>query len=439
MNLGWWRALAWWLAWLGLTLLPMAIALAPPRPASAGFVPELGRLLGLLGLGVLIAQAAISGRQRWFAPGLGQDDLLQFHRVVGIGGLALVLCHPLLMFAGDPAFLAWLDPRADALRAITLAGLGVALLALVVSSLWRQALRISYEHWRLLHGVLAIVVVAGGLGHALMAGHLTGAGWKQATLGLLAFASVALVLETRLLRPWRLRRRAWQVTAVRPERGGCTTLALAPEGHAGLRFAPGQYAWLTLGERPLRLQQHPFSMASSADEREIAFTIKAQGDFTGSLAAVRPGTHAWLEGPYGVFTWRPGACPGGAVFVAGGVGITPIMSMLRTARDRGGREPLWLVYGNGGWDEVLFREELDALAEALPLTVVHVLEEAPDDWPGETGHIDAALLRRHLPADLSTMAGFVCGPPALADAAGPVLLDLGLPSRNLYAERFDLV
>lgn len=252
MNLGWWRALAWWLAWLGLVLLPMAIALAPPRPAPAGFLLELGRLSGLLGLGVLLAQAAISGRQRWFAPGLGQDDLLQFHRVAGVGALLLVSCHPLLMFAGDRAYLAWLDPRADALRAVTLAGLGVALLALIASSLWRQALRLSYEHWRLLHGLLAIAVVAGGTGHALMAGHLTGGGAKPIFLGLLALASVALVLETRLLRPWRSRRRPWRVTAVRKERGGCVTLALSPEGHPGLRFAPGQYAWLTLGEWPLR-------------------------------------------------------------------------------------------------------------------------------------------------------------------------------------------
>lgn len=439
MNLGWLRASMWWLAWLALAALPLAIALAPPRPVAAGAVEELGRMLGLLGLGILVAQAAISGRQRWFAPGLGQDDLLQFHRVVGIAGVVLLLCHPLLMFAGDSVWLAWLDPRADVLRASTLAGLVLALVALVASSLWRLALRLSYEHWRLLHGLLAVAVVAGGLGHALMAGHYTGADWKRASLVLLGLGSIALVVETRVLRPWRLRRRPWRVVAVRPERAGCTTLELAPEGHAGLRFAPGQYAWLTLGDRPLRLQQHPFSMASSADQRSIAFTVKAQGDFTDSLTALEPGTRAWLEGPYGVFTWRPGACPGGAVFIAGGVGITPIMSMLRTARARGGREPLWLVFGNHAWDEVLFREELDHLAAALPLTLVHVIEEGHEGWQGETGHIDADLLRRHLPADLSAMAGFICGPPALADAASQVLLGLGLPARNLYAERFDLV
>lgn len=439
MNLGWLRFCLWLMAYAALALVPMAIALAGEVPPARGMWQEFAAMLGLLGLGVLSAQAVVSGRQRWFARGLGQDDLLQFHRQTGLFAWLLVFAHPLAMFLADPAHLAYLDPRVNALRAVSLSFVLLAIVALVASSLWRLHFGLGYERWRLLHGGLALAIVTLGLGHALMVGHYTGPGWKKVLLVAAVGGALWLMLETRLRRPWRARRRPWRVVSIEAGRGDVHTLRLQPEGHAGLRFRPGQFAWLTLGDTPWRLQQHPFSMASSADDTEVAFTIKAAGDFTGALGDLDPGGHAWLEGPYGVFTYAPGDSKAGAVFIAGGVGITPIMSILRTARDRGAREPLWLLYGNECWDEVIFRDELAALASELPLTLVHVLAEPHPGWDGETGMLDGDLLARHLPADVADLPCYVCGPEAMADAVEPILLARGVPAKHLYSERFDMV
>ena len=108
-------------------------------------------------------------------------------------------------------------------------------------------------------------------------------------------------------------------------------------------------------------------------------------------------------------------------------------------RDRGATAPLWLVYGNPDWDDVLYRDELAALAEDLPLTVIHVLEHAPDDWDGETGHVDGDLIDRRLPTHLAALPVYVCGPDALANAVEPELVARGVPSDRLYSERFNLV
>lgn len=110
MNLGWLRFTGWIAAWMALVLLPMAIALAGELPATRTRLKEAAALLGFVGLGLLAMQAVVSGRQRWFARGLGQDDLLQFHRRTGETAWLLVLVHPLAMFAADPSQLAWLDP-----------------------------------------------------------------------------------------------------------------------------------------------------------------------------------------------------------------------------------------------------------------------------------------------------------------------------------------
>lgn len=439
MNLGWLRASAWWFAFLLLALAPLAVALVGDLPQARSGLLESGVMLGLLGLGVLSMQAVISGRQRWFARGLGQDDLLQFHRQIGLFGLLLVLAHPVTVLLADSRFLAYLDPRVDVLRALSLSLVLLATLTLVATSLWRLQLGLSYERWRLLHGLLALAIVALGLGHALLVDHYTAAFWKKAALLLLVGGSLCLVLDTRLRRPWRARRQPWRVTSVRPERDDCWTIALAGGPGRQLAFRPGQYVWLTLGDSPWRLQQHPFTIASSPADRELKITIKALGDFTGTIAGIEPGTLAWLEGPYGVFTYRAGTSPGGVVLIAGGVGITPMMAILRSLRDAGAREPVWLIYGSECWNTVVFREELEALASSLDLTVIHVLAQAHEGWDGETGHIDAGVLERHLPAHLADLPCYLCGPDAMADAIEPEVRRRGVPARNLYSERFDLV
>jgi predicted ferric reductase len=76
------------------------------------------------------------------------------------------------------------------------------------------------------------------------------------------------------------------------------------------------------------------------------------------------------------------------------VGIAGLISMLRTMADRGDVRPVVLFYANPEWERVAFREELEALADRLALTVVHVLERPPDDWSGERGYITAEILAR---------------------------------------------
>jgi predicted ferric reductase len=432
------RALLWGITYLGLALLPMAVVLVRAPTEVRGPGVEFGAMLGLLALAVMALQALVSGRHRWFGEALGFDNLLQFHRRMGLIALLLVVAHPAVMLASRPAWFDYLDPRDETLRALTLMGLLVATLLLVVTSLWRQAWGLSYEHWRALHGLLAVAVVGGGLGHALMVGHYT-AGGAGMLLALLIGLSLLLVAETRLLRPWRLRRRPWQVVETQPVRGDATTLVLAPVGRHRLDFAPGQFAWLSLGDSPFQLQQHPFSIASSAQHPDrLAFTAKRLGDFTATLPEVPVGTRAFLEGPFGAFL--PDARnPSGAVLIAGGIGITPMMSILRTFADRRERLPLWLIYANPRWEEATFREELDALAERLDLEVIHVLDEPPEEWQGEGGLVDRELLERRLPADDGRRDYFICGPGPLMDAAEGALIELGVAPARLYSDRFDMV
>jgi 3-phenylpropionate/trans-cinnamate dioxygenase ferredoxin reductase subunit len=245
-----------------------------------------------------------------------------------------------------------------------------------------------------------------------------------------------------VVKPWRAQQRPYRVTEVRPERNGAWTLAIEPAGQPGLeRFMPGQFAWLTLHGSPFGLREHPFSIASAPEDLpRIEFGIKELGDFTGSLGKVEVGDVAYLDAPYGVFSINRHPDVAGFAGIVGGIGVTPMMSMLRSMAARGDKRPVWLFYGNKDWDNITYREEIDALRTRLNLKVVHILEEPSEEWQGEKGFVTKEVLERHLPADQrAAMHYFLCGPTPMTSAADEALRSLGVPAQRIQTEVFELV
>ncbi len=430
------------LFWIGvfvlLAMLPMAVALIGPKPPGRDFWVEFGALLGFLGLAILNVQCVATGRFRWFAAGFGLDNILQFHKQTGIFAWLLILAHPAILFMADPVFVEYLDPRVNFPRAVSLSFVVLASIVLVASSLWRLNFRLSYEWWRLLHGGLSFGIVFFGLGHVLMVDHYSEPLWRKAAFVALSGGALYLIFHSRVVQPWALRRRPYRIAKVRPERGDAWTLEIAPDGHPGMPYRAGQFVWLTVGDTPFSLQQHPFSIASSPLHDRIELTIGQFGDFTRSVQDIPAGTRAWLEGPYGSF-YRVRAEEKAAVFIAGGVGITPIMSHLRTARERGEKVPFVLIYGNKTFDDVIFREEIEQMAARLDLKVVHVIEEPAEGWSGETGFIDGEVLDRHLPKDFRDYDFFICGPEPMMDLCEPIVYRKGVRPQSIHSERFNMV
>jgi len=214
---------------------------------------------------------------------------------------------------------------------------------------------------------------------------------------------------------------------------------LKPDGHKGMMFHPGQFAWLKLGRSPFAMREHPFSFSSSAMKAdEIGISIKELGDFTSRIGTIVPGTRAYVDGPYGTFTVDRHRSPA-YVFVAGGVGITPVISILRTLADRHDRRPLLLFYESKLWDEVTFREELDNLKQSLDLKIVYVISNPPDYWKGEKGLISAEIMACHLPLNRQECEYFICGPELMQKEVKNSLEKLGISLNSVQSESFNFV
>lgn len=429
----------WLSLYVALSLTPLGVAFVyrdhPPRD----FWTEFSVALGFVALAMIGLQFAITARFRHIAAPYGIDIVLRFHRQISLLAVALAVAHPLILFATREDTVGLLNVLTAPWRARFAVAATLALLSLVAVSVWRRRLRLPYEHWRTAHGVLAVLALTFALVHIELVGWYVDLPWKRVLWAVMTLAVVCLLLYVRFAVPLGLLRKPWVVDEVTGERGRAWTLVLRPVGHPGLRFLPGQFAWLTVGRSPFAIEDHPFSFSSSAEDHDqVAMTIKEAGDFTRGVGDLRPGTRAYLEGPHGAFSidrYEGKGC----VFVAGGVGITPVMSMLRTLADRGDARPQFLLYGARRWEDVTFREELEALRTRLDLRIVYVLSEAPEDWQGARGRITPELVADHLPGDKTEYRYFVCGPPAMMDAAERALLRAGVPWPLISTERFNLV
>jgi predicted ferric reductase len=428
-------------AWLLAVLSPLIIAGVSGAGGRPG-MHDLASTIAMVGFAALLLEFPLSGRFRALTDPVGMDALMRFHQFSGYVVLMLLLLHPYL-YAMIPA---QADPVAgpmvtdsggSALSGVTGFIAWFALIGLVFMAIFRDDFGIPYERWRLTHGLGAAAVAVLGLVHTL------GAGTAAATPAVAAFWVVAVVLALLTLvhvyaiKPWLRSRRPWRVREVNRLADDIHELRVEPDGHDGLYFRAGQFAWLRIAPSPWGLREHPFSIASApGDGAALRFLVKANGDYTGRIGEIFAGERAWVDGPYGRF---------GAVrdddeallFVAGGVGLAPMLGLLRERLHAGDVRPMRLVYACRWQRDMVLEDELDELAKQLDLEVIRVVDEEtrrPGTLPGP---IDRALLEQCLPAvERSRIGCFICAPPGMIDAMETLLVDLGVPPSRIHSERF---
>jgi propane monooxygenase reductase subunit len=207
---------------------------------------------------------------------------------------------------------------------------------------------------------------------------------------------------------------------------------------AEIKFFPGQYVDVTI---PGTQASRSFSMAntSSRDGGRLEFVIKVYPDglfsqFLDTQLAIGDRLH--LTGPFGVFTLREGN-DADLIFVGGGAGMAPILSLLRSMAERGIARKATYYYGARRRRDLCFEDELRALEKSLPAFryVPALSEPAEDDgWNGEVGLITDVVQRHE--AGLGGAHAYVCGPPPMVEAAMPLLTRLGVPEKHIYFDKF---
>jgi ferredoxin-NADP reductase len=203
---------------------------------------------------------------------------------------------------------------------------------------------------------------------------------------------------------------------------------------AGLDYKAGQFLFITLSSGGAELSKH-FSFSSSPTEKEhIEFTKKfTDSEFSAVLKGLKPGDWARIDAPYGTFTYGDEPKIG---LLAGGIGVTPLVSISKYLADQKLPTKVTLLYGCRTEADIAFRKELETMQQHNSnFKVVLILNEADPSWKGAVGVITADMVKREI-SDYKDTMFYTCGPPAMVEVVEKLIENLGLPKTQLKREYF---
>ena len=227
-------------------------------------------------------------------------------------------------------------------------------------------------------------------------------------------------------RPFRVKELVWETATT-------FTLVLEPVDPADMfTFKPGQWVYLHLSNSDgTPWARAAYSIASAPEDSKdmIKLGIKVHGDFTKKAAQLMPDDVIGIQGPFGVYVLPEGDTP--LVMFAGGIGITPLLCMIRSLVAQGSTRPVTLFYSNALVEDVAYFEEIEGLAKTHAwLKPVFILTRgSPNPWPGESRRLDGAMLDAHVPT-LDGITFFMCGPKAFMDTVKLILEERGVDTRT---------
>jgi predicted ferric reductase len=398
----------------------------------------LGRLFGLIATYCALMQFIIMGRIGWLEPIFGLDKMAIFHRANGVATISFILLHSFLitlthpLLQGSTNFLSVIQ-----LPYVVLAMIAEMLFILTVGlSIYIVRKHLKFETWYAVHmlNYLAIALVPW---HQLTNGgdFLTNEAFANYWIGLYVFTG-ACVLYWRFAKVFiTSAKHQFTVQKIVKETPTATSVYIAGRRMEKFKAKGGQFVLVRFLSKKLWSQEHPFSLSRLPDGETIRLTIRQLGDFTNEVPNILPGTKVAVSGPFGAFTHQKRETQK-ILYIAGGIGITPIRSMIeqQVALDERGNSVL--LYGNRTEADTIFLQELHELGSKIAMPIHNVLSEQKG-FKGENGFVDQEKISRLVP-DVRERDVFLCGPPPMMAAIVKQLKELGVPESQIHYERFSL-
>nr|WP_319394985.1 ferric reductase-like transmembrane domain-containing protein [uncultured Desulfobacter sp.] len=391
-----------------------------------------GKICGILAALLLLFQLLLTSRLKVINRFFALDSMAIQHKFNGMAVVALLTFHVFLILV--PEGLDNLPIGAEFWPEMVGAALYFSMLGLTLASLFRDRMGMPHHIWLRLHKIVGFITVIFVIAHVRFVSESFKTGPPEfAIYGLsalfLMFGVRRLVLF--LFPPWH-----FAVVSNEALNPTIHHITLAKTTSRPFDFLPGQFAFLRLDHPLTGAQAHPFSLSSSPySTGEITFSIRSSGDWTRKIGSIPAGTKAYVDGPYGQFSHLHAHNAPAIILIAGGIGITPMLSMLQYMAQTNEQRPVHLVWSCRNLRDLVFQEILDEIVENLPRGKVnyHLTQGPAGRGRLASKHLDALL--GEYPRN---SAIYLCGPPFMTSAILRHLKAAGFFKRNIHFEFFTL-
>jgi predicted ferric reductase len=402
----------------------------------ADWLTNAGRITGLLAGYAVVVLLALMARIPALERGLGSDRLARWHAMGGRYTVSLAVAHTLLIIWGYAVAAntnVFHETSTLVLNYTDVMMATVAVLLLVAAGITSARVarrKLRYETWHFIH-LYTYLAIALAFSHQFATGADFVNNSKTRWLWSALYIVVGLLLLWyRLLTPIIAAfRHQFRVVDVRRESVDVVSVTVTGRHLGELHAEAGQFFRWRFLTRDLWWAANPYSLSAAPRPDRLRITVKITGDHSAALVNLRPGVRVLAEGPYGAFiatrrTQRR------VLLLAGGVGVTPLRSLLETLRGRPG--DIDLIYRANTEADLVLRHEIDWIAQRRGISV-HYLLGPP--MPGSADYLSAQQLRRLVP-DIAERDVFLCGPEPMMDAARAGLRRAGVPRRHIHHESF---
>ncbi len=230
--------------------------------------------------------------------------------------------------------------------------------------------------------------------------------------------------------------RPYTITEIKKLTPSVTSFLFKADDGTSIDFTPGMFAMLkhvdsSTGESIARA----FSIANEPPSDHLEFVISLiHGRFTSKLDNAKIGDKYLVSAPYGQFRFDIGSSKK-FLFLAGGTGIAPFMSMMRYAKRLNSDMNSVMLYSTKYANELIYKDQLDEYAKDSSFRLVTTVTRPQDGdgWTGETGHVNAEMIKKEVP-DFMERVSYICGPPAFVKACKDALISIGVNPDNVKAE-----
>ena len=394
-----------------------------------------GKMLGLTAGLLILLQLALAGRLKFLDRMFSLPGLIRQHGLHAWAIVLMAVIHPLCVRLPEGTILVPLEMR------YWPEWVGVGLLAAILiqfaCSHWRRPLGLAFHIWLPFHRITGLLVAILLVVHVLYVSEtFSEAGPPR--LAVLIAAGVFSLLWLWVRAGWlRVRHKPYAVARIDNIGTDCTCVELTPSRQPPFAYVPGQFVFVSFQSAQVPSEPHAFTLSSTPSRPGmLQFTIRACGDWTRQVKMLQPGDPAFIQGPFGRFGHLFTTPNRELIMIAGGIGITPMLSMLRFMADHGDPRPVTLIWSNRSKANVVYADELDALAAKLTGLRMIPMFTFDEKSGKRASRLDRKSLENHLRGCSSDSAVFVCGPPQMMRQVKSDLKSFGYQNRSVFSETF---